>query len=271
MAENTAIEWARHTFNPWVGCEKVEGSRACDNCYAEAWAKRAGRAELWQGNRQRTKWANWDKVRKWNQAARDAGRCDSVFCASLADVFDAGVPTRWRDDLWHLIDQTRDLDWLLLTKRPENITRMLPTPAIGTPAWGEGWPHVWLGTTVEDQEHANQRIPHLLRVPARIRFLSCEPLLGPVDLMQRAWRDCHIEEYGGAGHELIPMLRGIDWVIAGGESGPGARPSHPDWFRGLRDQCRVAGTKFFMKQMGGPVKARMPAIPEDLMVRELPR
>jgi protein gp37 len=253
LAENTAIEWATHTFNPWVGCEKVSGSRACDNCYAEAWAKGAGRPNLWQGDRARTKFATWDKVRKWEQAARAAGERHRVFCASLADVFDDQVPTRWRDDLWHLIDRSRGLDWLLLTKRPENIARMLPTPAIGAPAWGEGWPHVWLGTTAEDQLHLAQRAWQLAQVPTAVRFLSCEPLLSGLNFQAtNRWGTKWNVLTGRILHAVSgPASVGpIHWVIAGGESGRGARPSHPIWFRSVRDQCLADGAKFFFKQWG---------------------
>jgi protein gp37 len=174
--------------------------------------------------------ANWQLPRKWNKEAAAAGVRHRVFCASMADVFDNQVWDRHRDDLWHLIHQTPHLDWLLLTKRPQNIVKMLPSPDIGAPAWGEGWKNVWLGTTVENQEEADRRIPHLLAVPAVKRFLSCEPLLGKIN--------------------LISWLPGVDWVICGGESGPHARPMHPDWARSLRNQCASAGVPFFFKQWG---------------------
>jgi protein gp37 len=178
-----------------------------------------------------------------------------VFCASLADVFDNQVPDAWRQDLWELISVTPHLDWLLLTKRPQNIGKMLPKPETmwcgDDPHYAWPWPNVWLGTTVENQEEADRRIPHLLSVPAPVHFLWCEPLLGPVDLSNTrsslseggSWRD--VLECGDSGR-----LPSIDWVIAGGESGPGARPSHPDWFRSLRDQCQAAGAAFFFKQWG---------------------
>jgi protein gp37 len=231
MGENTKIEWAHHTFNPWVGCTKV--SPACDNCYAEAWARRIGQAELWQGKRRRTTQANWRLAHKWNSRAGAACVRERVFCASLADVFDNQVAARWRDDLWHLIDQTPHLDWLLLTKRPQNIEPMLPDPRTGVRPWGDGWPNVWLGTTTENQAEADRRIPHLLGVPAAKHFISAEPLLGPLSLERR----------------LVGEQR-VDWIITGGESGPRARPAHPDWFRSLRDQCKAAGVSFFFKQWG---------------------
>lgn len=232
MGADTKIEWCRHTFNPWVGCSKV--SCACDFCYAEAWAKRIGQPELWGTLRRRTTASYWRQPLKWDRAAAAAGERHRVFCASLADVFDNQVPTEWRNDLWELIGRTPNLDWLLLTKRPQNIAKMLPDmdKVIGVKwpdFWSWPWPNVWLGTTVENQEEAKRRIPHLKATPAQVHFLSCEPLL---------------EDLG----ELD--LAGIDWVICGGESGAKARPMHPGWARSLREQCAAAGVAFFFKQWG---------------------
>ena len=246
MAENSAIEWTDHTFNPWVGCTKI--SPACDHCYAEGWAKRTGGAGLWKGERRRTSAANWKQPLKWNRDAERSGSRRKVFCASLADVFDNQVPEEWRTDLWSLIVDTPSLDWLLLTKRPQNIAKMLP------PVWDDGWPNVWLGTTVENQDEMAKRRGHLLAVPAAVHFLSVEPLL------ERVWLPAK-DTYWYA----------LDWVIVGGESGPGARQMNPDWARSLRDECAEMDVAFFMKQMGGSVKARMPSIPDDLMVRQFPR
>lgn len=222
MAENSAIEWTDHTFNPWLGCTKI--SPACDHCYAEGWAKRTGQAALWQGERRRTSEANWREPLKWNKKAREFATRYRVFCASLADVFDNQVPQEWRRDLWALIAATPSLDWLLLTKRPQNIDRMLPH------AWNCGWPNVWLGTTVESRDEMLKRAHHLAAIPAAVRFWSCEPLLGDI---------------GAIPAEIMP-----DWVITGGESGPGARPMHPDWVRSLRDKCAAASVPFFFKQWG---------------------
>lgn len=257
MGENTKIEWADKTFNPWLGCTKV--SPACDHCYAETWAKRTGQANLWSGDRRRTGAANWQQPHKWNFDAFALKTRYRVFCASLADVFDNQVPDAWRNDLWSVIEQTPYLDWLLLTKRPQNIAKMLPAADWHKP-WGDGWDNVWLGTTAENQEEADRRIPHLLGLPAKIHFLSVEPLLGPIDL------------YNGdpdprlGGHETTktflgdwwepgddpkgPSRHGLDWVIVGGESGAGARPMHPDWARSLRDQCQAAEVPYFFKQHG---------------------
>jgi protein gp37 len=268
MTANTKIEWADHTFNPWIGCTKV--SPGCDHCYAEALAtNRLGVAWGQHADRRRTAESTWRQPLAWNRKAEREGRRYRVFCASLADVFDNQVPSRWREDLWHYIENTPHLDWLLLTKRPQNIEEMLPDARTGTKPWGAGWPNVWLGTTVENQAEANRRIPHLLSVPAAKRFLSCEPLLGPVDLTRIAWPagddwprcDCikhspRLDALAGSvmcegcceGPEALSAS--IDWVISGGESGAGARPSHPDWHRSLREQCADAGVPFLFKQWG---------------------
>src|ERR1700742_1244127 len=145
MGEITGIEWTDHTFNPWIGCQKV--SPGCDNCYAEAMMdKRYGKVQ-WgpHGERKRTSEANGRKPLQWNKAAKAAGKRPRVFCASLADVFDNQVDQSWRIDLFALIRECKKLDWLVLTKRPENMEKMLPSD------WREGYSNVWLGTTAEDQ------------------------------------------------------------------------------------------------------------------------
>jgi protein gp37 len=259
MGADTAIEWADHTFNPWTGCTRV--SPGCDHCYAAEQAKRnPATFGSWEpgGARKRTSAANWEQPRRWNRAAERTGTRPRVFCASMADVFDNQVPEEWRWSLWRLIASTPNLDWLLLTKRPQNITRMLPEPTLASMEDAEAgpwhapwpWPNVWLGTTVENQAEADRRIPHLLAAPVAKRFLSCEPLLGPVYL-----RFVHDEETGEVIEGGFPMFGAkptnrLHWVIAGGESGRGARPMHPDWARSLRDQCAAAGVPFFFKQWG---------------------
>ena len=254
MAETSAIEWTDATFNPWIGCTKI--SPACDHCYAEALMdQRHGRVK-WGGERSRTSAANWQQPRRWQKQAPDFfakhGRRRRVFCASLADVFDNQVPDDWRADLWALIRDCPDLDWLLLTKRPQNIGKMLPL------FWDEVKGHVWLGTTVEDQQRADQNIPHLLQHDAAVRFVSIEPMLGPIQLddICDGWK--FIDALRGNWWHDAPggqgaIARGqakLDWVIAGGESGHQARPSHPDWFRSLRDQCTAADVPFLFKQWG---------------------
>ena len=258
MAENSGIEWTTHTFNPWIGCTKL--SPACDNCYAETWDNRF-KGERWGPHAARTRTKTWGKPRRWNELAAGAVERPRVFCASLADVFDnhKSIEPTWRTDLWKLIEETPNLDWLLLTKRPQNIKRFVPD-WMGVDAWPD---NVWIGTTVENQEEAERRIPALLSVPARVRFLSMEPLLGPVDLTPWLWgadspcdgcpRDadcaCGGELRGDLPDEKAPGE--ISWVIAGGESGPGYRTSDPEWYRSLRDQCADAEIPFLFKQWGG--------------------
>lgn len=339
----TKIEWTDFTFNPWIGCTKV--SAGCKNCYAEAdMDKRRGRAKWGDaGTRSTTSPSYWRQPFKWNQQTKVEGERRRVFCASLADVFedwqgqviDASGQLIWwpvheinsltfdnykvrltdayavatlhllRQKLFRIIESTPHLDWLLLTKRPENIMRMVPE------RWRLIFPeNVWIGTSVEDQTAADERIPHLLTVPAKVRFLSCEPLLGPLDLgrwigpthIDELCRRCgHFENtgvnngygcahpdqeevenghgkcyafscplgnslypnepldepiyraFGMSGDEedfLLEEQKGIHWIIAGGESGPHARPMHPDWARSLRDQCQAAEIPFLFKQWG---------------------
>lgn len=248
MAENSKIEWTRHTFNPWVGCTKV--GPGCDHCYAESWDARSlqQRETRWgpRAARTRTSAANWRKPRTWDRAAAAAGERHRVFCASLADVFDNhdSILPEWRADLWALIRATPNLDWMMLTKRPGNIAKMLP------PDWGDGWPNVWLGCTVVNQDEADRDIPKLLAVPAAVRFLSMEPLLELVDLRSVSTL-CPTHDFaGGFCVGPCPDRRSLDLVIVGGESGPGARPMHPEWARSLRGQCQAAGVAFHFKQHG---------------------
>ena len=252
MAENTKIEWTDHTFNPWIGCTKV--SPGCDHCYAENLMDTRMGVASWRpgAERVRTKEANWKMPLRWNAQA-DAfmdqhGRRQRVFCASLADVFDNAVDPQWRDDLFELIAATPNLDWLLLTKRIGNVGNMLPVPF----DFDRHFPHVWIGTTIVNQAEADRDIPKLLDVPARVRFLSMEPLLGPVDI--NPWLQQKFF-HGGRALNGRAMMRShpterLDWVIVGGESGPGARPMSPDWARSLRDQCAAAGVPFLFKQWG---------------------
>jgi protein gp37 len=251
VAENSAIEWTDHTFNPWIGCTRV--SPGCDNCYAARQDKfRGWTPEGWGGPRRRTK--TWGDPKRWNgqhatfYAAH--GRRQRVFCASLADVFDNQVPIQWRRDLFDLIELTPHLDWLLLTKRVGNVADMVREAR--TWDWLLGRSNVWLGATVVNQEEADRDIPKLLATPVRVRFLSMEPLLGPVDLTGE-WLTAKLGAYpfkGLPAEHRTRLVDLLDWVIAGGESGPGARPAHPDWFRSLRDQCAAAGTAFLFKQWG---------------------
>lgn len=259
MGENTKIAWCHHTFNPWWGCTKV--SPGCANCYAEEQDKRKimNGETHWgpKANRRRTGDQYWREPLKWDRKAADAGERRRLFCASMADVCDdhPSIDPQWRIALWKLIDRTPNLDWLLLTKRPENFDRFLPGD------WGDGRENVWLGVTAEDQKRANQRIPILINTPAAKHFISAEPLLEEID--------------------LTPYIIHLDWVIVGGESGrPRARamPLHAPM--DVREQCQSTRTAFFFKQTG-TVLAREMGLqhpkgenpdewPEALRVREIP-
>jgi len=287
MADTTAIQWTHSTFNPWVGCSKV--SEGCAHCYAEvstpARRSRAQELPLWgpDAARRMTSADYWKQPYQWDRQAAKAGEQRRVFCASLADVFEGyggqmigkdGLPLWWRvggdslcqcaerpgpdwepytmaearAELFGVIEQTPNLTWQLLTKRPENMTRYAPAH------WGHGWPaNVWAGCSVENQRRADERIPHLLRVPAKVRFLSAEPLLGEI-VFRYAWRPGG-NHAGAFGADALRIMReqghGIDWVIVGGESGQQARACHLEWVRSLVRQCRGAGVAVFVKQLGG--------------------
>lgn len=240
MAEKTEISWAHSTFNPWIGCTRV--SPGCDHCYAAALMdERYGRVKWGAGEpRQRTK--TWGEPVRWNRLAAASGKPWRVFCASLADVFDNEVPDEWRQDLWDLITCTPSLTWMLLTKRIGNVRKM-------TPVWEEfGWPdNVWLGITVVNQAEADRDIHKLLEVPAAVRWLSCEPLLEPINFRWASWLSIR----GRERTDHLDGLRMLDWVIVGGESGAHARPLRPHWVADIRDQCKEAGVPFHFKQWGG--------------------
>lgn len=227
MGERSSIEWTHHTFNPWWGCVKV--STGCKNCYAEAWAKRTGH-DVWGANAPRRTFGekHWREPLRWNAKAKARGVRERVFVASMADICeDHPVALEDLPKLWELIRRCEHLDWLLLTKRPERFRDVLPH------AWRQEPPrNVCLMTTVEDQEQADKRIPALMSTVAAQRGLSYEPAVGPIDIRKFM-----------AGY-------GIDWVIAGGESGPGARPANVEWFRSIRDQCAETDTPFLFKQWG---------------------
>lgn len=309
MSEHTNIAWADSTFNPWIGCTKV--GPGCDGCYAEALMDaRYGRVKWGPGQpRSRTSNAYWRKPLAWNGqpfvecmecgwrgAARDANLRDNcagfdrdpgpmricpvcdrptlkeasrhVFCASLCDVFDNEVPDEWHARLFELIYLTPNLTWMLLTKRIGNVSAMAAS----------GLPHnVWIGATVVNQEEAERDIPKLLTVPAAVRFLSIEPMLGPIDLGYTFTRS-----YTKAGGTPC-----VDWIIVGGESaqpGHDARPFNLDWARDIVRQCKEAGVPVFVKQLGSdPVNSIFGLVlhdragadpsewPADLRVREFPK
>lgn len=190
MGDTTGISWTDKTFNPWWGCSRV--SPACVRCYADAQAKRYGH-DVWRrkGPRRMLSDANWAKPVRWNREAEAAGVPFKVFCASMADVFESHPQViEPRQRLWGLIETTPWLIWQILTKRIENVAEMAP--------WGDDWPaNVWLGTSVENQRYADERIPVLLDVSAKVRFLSCEPLIGAVDL--RRWLAPNADYQGTSG------------------------------------------------------------------------
>lgn len=280
MGKDSKIAWTHHTFNPWWGCTKV--SEECRHCYAEGVAERFGTKWGPQALRRMFGDKHWSEPLKWDRAAATAGERHRVFCASMADVFEDRVDLREsRLRLWKLIEATPNLDWLLLTKQPQNIASMVPTEWLDSPQ-----ENVWLGTTV-GCKRSTPRILDLVRVPAVVHFLSMEPLLEEIDLIDAIGKAGLAQlgiEYAGK----VVGLGGapaIDWVIIGGESGPKARPCDVEWIRSLVRQCREAGTACFIKQLGSHVIGglygdrshfldRAAADPsewaDDLRVRELP-
>lgn len=279
MAEDSAIQWTKHTFNGWIGCERV--SAGCKHCYAEvstpARTLRAGGLEVWgpaaTTARKKTSPGNWRLPERWNRAAELAGEHTFVFASSLCDVFeDHPAVSGWRAELFELIERTPHLVWQLLTKRPENLRRFLPATWLERPR-----ANVWLGTTVEDQRAADERIPELLGTPAALRFLSCEPLLGRVNLASYLPHAFNREPHCPWCETCIPDTANterwratredhhgpfVDWVIVGGESGPRARPFDLAWAYAIIEQCRSAGVACFVKQLGarpsGSPRARTP-------------
>jgi protein gp37 len=288
--KGSKIEWTDHTFNPWIGCTKV--SPGCAHCYAEELMDhRYHKAQWGKGQpRVRTSASNWKEPLKWNRLpwicdgcggsdVTEGERClqcnattrhrARVFCASLADWLDDEVPIEWLADLLARIHATPHLVWLLLTKRPQNWKDRIDRSLIyiwqeedetGTPFsdWLQSWflgtapANVWIGTTVEGQTRADERLPKLFEIPAKVRFLSCEPLLGPVEIPLQLKAEFGRADFDSFGRLVMveKLEEKIHWVICGGESGANARPMHPDWARSLRDQCSAAGVPFFFKQWG---------------------
>lgn len=297
MAENTAIAWTHHTFNPVRGCAEV--SPGCDHCYAKAMSLRnPATLGTWgpDGTRIIASESMWREPMKWHVRAAAIGERDRVFCASLADVFEdwqspmglpcgkafpgasatafltdtgafslapeMGRPATYQDvrnRLFALIEATPSLDWQLLTKRPQNVMRMVPA------AWQKKFPpNVWMGTTVEDQQRADERIPALIAIPAAVRFLSIEPMLGELDIEE------HLEDMCDADPSTYPPP--IHWVIAGGESGPGHRSLDLAALENLAAQCTAAGVPLFVKQDSGPKPGQQGRISDALWSRkEFPR
>ena len=264
MAEKTGIEWCDSTFNPWIGCTRV--GPGCGHCYAAVSTPARSLGIEWgpHAQRRRTAPSTWKQPLAWERQHEaffaQHGRRRRVFCASLADVFDNAVPNAWRMDLFKLIADTPNLDWLLLTKRIGNVAPYLQCDGL---AFDLMWGNVWLGATVVNQAEADRDIPKLLDTPAAVRFLSVEPMLGPISFEGMFANPRNPSE----GTNALEML---DWVICGGESGPHARPMHPVWVRSLRDQCEAAGVKFLFKQWGEWVP-RGPEVFGYPIVNDVPR
>lgn len=248
MGKDTDIGWCHHTLNPWWGCHRV--SAGCERCYAQTFDRRVhGRDTThWDLRGERRFFGDkyWHQVISWNRAAKKAGERRRVFVGSMCDWAEIhpdpdtnAKMNACRARLWEMIAGCEWLDFLLLTKRIENVRQFLPGPVTSVaghrPQWSVlPWNNVWIGTTVENQEYADKRLPQLLAIPAVVRFLSCEPLLGPIDLtMFFADATCR---------------RGLPWVIVGAESGGRARPCETAWIRSIRDQCLAAGAPLFLKQ-----------------------
>lgn len=263
MAKETGIEWCDSTFNPWIGCTAV--SPGCDNCYASRSTPARVFGVRWGAGepRRRTAEASWAQPRQWNDLHEaflaQHGRRRRVFCASLADVFDNDVPAAWRADLFEMILATPHLDWLLLTKRIGNVQPMLLEEGMPQGTREQLPANVWLGMTAVNQQELDRDLHKLVAAPASTRFLSIEPMLGP---MRLRWLPAWWNSEKGLSSGVRPReqyaatneydgARCIDWIIAGGESGPGARPPQAQWFRDLRADCDAAGIPFFFKQWGG--------------------
>lgn len=227
MAENSKIAWTDNTFNPWIGCSRV--SPGCQNCYAENLMDRRYHRVEWGPGKPRTRTKTWHEPVKWNRQAEKDGIRKKVFCASLSDWLDDEVPAQWREDLCDLIEATPNLDWLMLTKRPENYTTMVP------PIWlEEPLKNVWVGFTAENQEWFDKRYPIVAEIPAWLKWCSYEPALGPIDL---------------------PVICHLNWMIIGGESNQmdPARPFDLEWATRMIQQCHRRRIIPFVKQLGSNV------------------
>lgn len=232
--------WWDRTWNPITGCSPI--SEGCEHCWAKRMANRLrGRYGYPQDEPFRVTF-HPDRLNdplRWKKPCR-------IFVCSMGDLFHEHVPIDWRYKVYRIIEKCPQHTFIFLTKRPKNILSRL---------WIQSQPNIWLIVSVENQARADERIPILLQIPAAVRGISLEPMLGPVDLLQMhqaAWK-------GKSGRPVI------GWVILGGETGPGARPLHPDWVRKIRDDCQAADVPFFMKQM-----SKKESIPEDLLIREFP-
>ena len=282
MGEKTAIGWCHNTFNPWWGCVRV--SPGCENCYAEVWSKRRGH-KVWgpKTNTHRLLFGakHWEAPYRWNARAEKTGVRERTFCGSMCDVFEDHLEVfHARMALYGVIEETPWLDWLLLTKRIENVMDMRPGEWIdhGFP------PNVWIGFSAENQKLMDERSRVAVQIPAAVRFVSIEPQLEHIDAGRylEGWDSEAVHVCGGDNERCFRMCPEeeqyqtltLDWVINGGESGPGARPYDPAWGRSLREQCHSAGRPFYFKQVGSVLGngkgEELADIPADLHVREYP-
>lgn len=310
MGKKTGISWCDHTFNPWWGCVRV--STGCERCYAETFARRMG-FDLWGKDKPRRffEQKHWSEPLKWEKEAREAKATRRVFCASMADVFQGHPELNLaRARLWNLVEKTPHLEWLVLTKRPENFKPMVLEKWLN---YG-GPDNLRIGTTIEHQKVAKARLRELFNWPGK-NFISVEPMLSPVSLAEAIepededWamvnainddgepeefiEECEAEcDWVNYGQDLVPnpehyewaswrrwraglfaLGRLVDWVIIGGESGAGCRPMEIEWAAALMEECRIAGVPVFVKQLGGhPDKRdRREEWPEVLRVQEWPK
>jgi protein gp37 len=249
------IEWTERTWNPVTGCSKV--SEGCKNCYAlrMTW-RHVNNPEIkakYEGTARKSEAGNINFTGKINMLEdvlfepQKRKKPTMYFVNSMSDLFHEGVSFDFIDSVFCVMANCPQHTFQILTKRPERMLEFMQEALKLNGGYSLPLSNVWLGASVENQKAANERIPILLSVPAAIRFLSCEPLLGPVEFYKTA--NAMLAD-GNRAWDLNDLLSGIHWVIAGGESGPNARPSHPDWFRSLRDQCAGAETPFFFKQWG---------------------
>ncbi|MBN2560270.1 MAG: phage Gp37/Gp68 family protein [Phycisphaerae bacterium] len=289
MSDQTRIEWCDATWNPFVGCSKV--SEGCENCYAERMANRQAamgrfgymnvvRDGRWDGHCARRPERIWDQPLRWRRPRR-------IFVCSMGDLFHESVPEEWIDRALRVASFAKRHTFMLLTKRPLLAQQYLSSLYggirrrwNGDPSPRSPLPNVWLGVTVENQERADERIPILLQTLAAVRFVSIEPMLGPVDVADHLPHPdgpnavCYGRECAGCGEDDEPCddyksaaaEPHLDWVICGGETGPGARPMDLKWARSVRDQCKATGVPFFFKRVGPRVR-----VPADLMLREFPQ
>ncbi len=260
MGKDSGIEWTEHTFNPWWGCTKV--SRGCTYCYAETWANRM-QAGHWgpEAPRRFFRPKHFSGPIRWNRKAAEAGRFDRVMCGSMCDIFEihGNEETNARMDemrrrIWDIIPMTENLIWILVTKRPKNIMRLVPWD------WRQDFPpNVWVMVTMEDQEAARNRINWVENIPAVVRAVSAEPLVGPIDPRVFRCGRCQGSGLLSTGRALrglspCPCCGGngvsVNWIVAGGETGRQARPMDPAWVEDLRDFSLAYDIPFFFKQWG---------------------